>query len=331
MASAGNSGREAIAPTLLSEYCTGMKRTAQGPSPQGPSPQGPIPRGPTLQGPNAEMIRAWNGESAERFLRFASTISAGASRHSSAALEAEPPAPGARVIDLGCGFGDTLFELAARVGPTGEVLGVDCSAPLLSEAKRRLEIAGLKNVRVLEADAQHEPLGEGFELCFSRFGCMFFADPVAAFRNIGGALRPGGGLHLLAWRGLAQNPWMRDPAQIASRLLGVPLPAPEGKPGPFAFADADRVRALLAEAGFEQIRIDPLDVDFPIGEDIPAAVALLMSSGLTGKMLRDAERWAELGPTLALELGEWLRDRQGEGPITLPSGSWQLRARWSGR
>ncbi|TFG97014.1 MAG: class I SAM-dependent methyltransferase, partial [Myxococcales bacterium] len=126
-----------------------------------------------------------------------------------AAMEQARPAPGESVLDIGCGCGQTSVQLKERVGPKGSVLGVDISTPMLERARARA--AGLPNLRFTNADAQTHSFDERFDLAFSRFGVMFFADPVAAFANVHRALRPGGRVAVVCWQGIDRNPWLLVP------------------------------------------------------------------------------------------------------------------------
>jgi SAM-dependent methyltransferase len=159
--------------------------------------------------------------------------------------------PGQRVVDLGCGLGRTTLALAARVGPGGEVVGVDISAEMLTQGRDRAARLGAENVEFVHADAQVHDFGQArFDAAYSRFGVMFFSDPVAAFANIRRALRPGGTLSFVCWQGVFDNDWMLVPGAAAAEVTGTlpPMPGPE-EPGPFSLADPARVRAVLGAGG----------------------------------------------------------------------------------
>jgi SAM-dependent methyltransferase/ribosomal protein S18 acetylase RimI-like enzyme len=199
-------------------------------------------------------------------------------RHALAALAARP---GERVLDIGCGGGETAVELAHAVAPDGTVVGIDVSAAVLAFA------AGGERVRFIHADAQtfaFEPAS--FDAAFSRFGVMFFADPVAAFRNIRRGLKPGGRLAFVCWRALEENPLDSLPLQAAApHLPPQPVPDPDG-PGPFSFADPDRVRGILESAGFEAIEIAAHDELVGSGS-LEAMLAVCTRVGALGKILRE--------------------------------------------
>ena len=210
-------------------------------------------------GPNAGQVAFWNTDAGTRWVMMQEALDQELRPLGLRAIDALAPLPGEQVVDIGCGCGDTSIELARRVGPSGSVVGVDLSAPMLEAARRRAEAADLSHARFVQADAQTYPL-EIADGVFSRFGVMFFADPVAAFVNIRRGLRPGGRLAFVCWRPMANNPWMSIPLDAIIHLLPAPPPPPDPlAPGPFAFADRTRVETILAEAGFDDVVITPHD------------------------------------------------------------------------
>jgi SAM-dependent methyltransferase len=165
-------------------------------------------------------------------------------------------AAGEKVLEIGCGTGAFTMPLAGAVGERGEVLGADISAAMLAEAHKRLAEIRLRNVTLVEADAQTHEFAPGyFDLATSRFGVMFFADPAAAFANLLRALRPGGRLCFACWGSLEENRHWLVPYEVVLRHLGAPAPKPPRAPGPMAFADSDYVRSFVGAAGFAQIEI----------------------------------------------------------------------------
>ena len=272
---------------------------------------------------NQSTIEAWNGPHAERFLRFRPLIEKLNGAHSEQAFALRAPTLGERVLDLGCGLGATTRELARRVGGEGAVVGFDCSEPMIGVAREEAAREGLSNVRFLLGDAQRDPMGDDFDLCFSRFGSMFFEAPVEAFQNILRSLRPGGALQLLTWRPLADNEWLRLGDEIADRHLP---PSPEPTIGPFSLSDPDLVRDLLNAAGFEAIEVEP--IDFELGLEVETMVALATRFGPAGRRLRDlSAKEAALGFDVERELEAVLRSRSVEGRVTLGSASWHILAR----
>ena len=160
------------------------------------------------------------------------------------------------VLEIGCGTGAATLPIAAAIGPQGHVTGLDISAPMLAVARSRLATQGISNVTLVHGDAQaHRLAAQHFDLVISRFGVMFFADPVAAFTNLIGALRPGGRLCFVCWASLDENPYWKIPLDVVIARLGPPAPKPPHAPGPMAFSDVGYVRGILERAGFQQIAI----------------------------------------------------------------------------
>ena len=271
---------------------------------------------------NAAQVAYWNDAAGRTWADLQDRIDRQIRPLGLAAMERLAPASGEQVLDVGCGCGDTSLELARRVGPEGGVLGLDISAPMLEVARGRAEAAGARNLAFHEADAQTAALPGGRDAVFSRFGVMFFADPTAAFANLRSALRPGGRLGFVCWRPLAENLWMRLPAETAAGLVP-PAPPPEpGAPGPFAFADPDRVRRILAEAGFTGIDLTPHDEAIG-GLDLEGTVAMSFRVGPLGAILRERP---DLAPLLRERVREavspWLR---GDA-VYMPSATWLVSA-----
>ena len=193
---------------------------------------------------------------ADAWERRADAIDSFSDTYGMATMDALGLEPGEKVLDVGCGPGTSAVDLAARVAPGGDVVGVDISPAMVAAATRRAAAADVTNVRFVAADAQTETLGGDFDAVYSRFGVMFFSDPVAAFANIGHSLRSRGRLACAVWAQLADNPWMFVPTLTAAPVLKADLtiPGPD-EPGPFSLAEPHRVTAILTQAGFADIRI----------------------------------------------------------------------------
>ena len=202
---------------------------------------------------NAAQIEFWNNAAGLTWAECQAQLDRQLAILGAAAMRSLAPAAGERILDIGCGCGETSYALAERVGATGAVLGVDISEPMLAVARQRSGTPGSATPDFLQADAQTADLGEaGFDAVFSRFGVMFFNDPAAAFANIRRALKPGGRLAFVCWRPMAENPWMRVPMEAALPLLPPQPPADPTAPGPFAFADSERVRGILDRSWFQR-------------------------------------------------------------------------------
>ncbi len=276
-------------------------------------------------GANADQITYWNAVAGETWAAMQDDLDRQIEPLGERAMAALAPAPGERALDTGCGCGQTTMALARRVGPAGSVLGVDISRPMLEVARRRVAEAGLGQVKLIEADAQtHAFEAAAFDVAFSRFGVMFFADPTAAFGNIRKALRSGGRLGFVCWRPLAQNPWMLVPIAAALKHFPEPPPPPDPlAPGPFAFADPDRVRAILSGAGFAEVAIEPFDQMIGAG-DLDQAVRVALRVGPLGALLREAPDKAD---AVVGSIREALAPHMTPEGVRLPSATWIVRAR----
>ena len=191
-----------------------------------------------------------------------------------AAMDALQEIPNMDVLDVGCGCGHTTQQLKDRVGE-GRVVGVDISDQLLDAARRR----NRGEVEFLEADAQVDPLQGPYDIIFSRFGVMFFDDPVAAFSNIRQAVRPGGRMTYVCWADRKANPWIRIPAGAAKAFLDLPAPPPDDAPGQFAMENEGRVQQILHDAGWTDIRLERFTIDGSIGSDAADAASFITKMG----------------------------------------------------
>lgn len=282
----------------------------------------------TAEGPNAQQIEYWNEVSGARWVEMNEVVDAQISPLGEAAMARAAVAPGERVLDVGCGCGQTSLQLAERVGDAGSVLGLDISAVMLARARERAEGAGLTNLEFHNADAQTEPFTGGFDLLFSRFGVMFFASPEAAFSNLLSALRAGGRLTCLTWQGLGLNPWMQVPLAAAAKHLPPAGPPPDPTaPGPFAFADATRVEGILAAAGFEEIAHESLERELLVagGRSLDETVSFLMGLGPLGAALREADD--ELRARVLSEVRLALEPYHDGSGVRMPAAAWIVSAR----
>lgn len=287
----------------------------------------PDPAGPADQG-NAAQIAYWNDKAADTWTALQERLDALFAPLTGPALDAAAPAPGERVLDVGCGCGATVLELARRVGPGGRVLGLDVSGPMTARARARIAAAGLDNAEVLVSDAAtHAFPAPVADLLFSRFGVMFFADPVAAFANLRRAVRPDGRLLFACWRALAENAWFSVPLDAARPLLP-PQPEPEpDAPGPFAFADPSRVHAVLTGAGWGTIGIERLDVPLRLAGPgrLDEASALATRVGALARVLAEVDDPLRLRVRMAV--AEALRAHDGPDGVSLGGSVWLVSAR----
>ncbi|HUQ06370.1 MAG TPA: class I SAM-dependent methyltransferase [Kofleriaceae bacterium] len=284
---------------------------------------------PTFQD-NVEAIEAWNTVLFDKFLQFRDALTTGLARHGDAALERHPPALGARVIDLGCGFGDTTQQIARLVGPEGVAVGVDAAPRFIELGRREAEAAGIPNARFLVADVQSDDLGGPYDQAFARMGTMFFASPVMAMRNVRKAMRPGGLLSMVVWRAKKENAFMSD---VENKVLELIPHHDKGDqvtcgPGPFSMASPDLVSAQLLAAGWERIGFERFDADMRIAADLDEAIAFAMTLGPAGEILRLAgDEGAKKRDQVVAALRELLAPAVRPDGVYGGSSSWIVTAR----
>lgn len=279
-------------------------------------------------GPNAQQIAYWNEQAGPRWVRLQALLDTQLAPLGEAMMDTLALAPGERVLDVGCGCGDTTLAIARRVGATGSVTGLDVSGVMVERARQRARDAGLTNVHFEIADAQtHRFEPGGFDALFSRFGVMFFTDPVAAFTNLRAALRPGGRLGFVCWQAMQHNAWLMEPLKVAVQHLVMPAPPPPDAPGPFAFADPDRVRAIVSGAGFAAVAIDDRSSQLTLGPgaDIDQVADFLMQMGPTAAALREAD--AEVQRQVTSEMRAMLVTYQTADGVQMPAKAWMVTAR----
>jgi SAM-dependent methyltransferase len=292
----------------------------------------PRVRGGRILPANEEAIEAWNGVLFDRFVRYRDIVTTGLSAHGERGLRVHPPRYGDRALDLGCGFGDTTRRLAELVGPEGEVVGVDAAARFIDVARREAAQAGFANARFLVADVQACDLDGGFDYAFSRFGTMFFANPVIALRNVRRALAPGGRLCMVVWRRKLDNEWLHRAERMVERFLTRPeaTDEPTCGPGPFSMASADTTSEVLVRAGFEDISLHRCDIQIAIGADLDQAVEFVMALGPAGELIRLAGvQVEELRSNIVAAVHEALAEFQEPdgSAILAPASSWVVGAR----
>ncbi len=258
---------------------------------------------------NAEIEAAWDGPLFDRFVKFRHSVVTGLKNHGDAAMRLYPPAPGDRVLDIGCGFGDTTQQLAALAGSEGCAHGVDISRRFIEAATQEAADAGVANVSFAVADVQETTFDGPFDMAFSRMGTMFFTYPVPALRNVRAALVPGGRLVMVVWRSKLENDWLYRAQQVTERFVTKPddYDEPTCGPGPFSMANADTTSGILVGAGFTDISLRRCDLPVLMGRDIDEAVELVMSLGPAGEILRlQGDRAAHLHEPIAAALREEL-------------------------
>lgn len=274
---------------------------------------------------NVDQANAWDGDEGRQWAENQERYDAASARHGSALMAAAEITDGERVLDIGCGCGATT-RAAARAATSGSAVGADLSKAMLERAAQLAEDEGLHNVRFEQADAQVHPFDEGaFDLVMSKFGVMFFADPVAAFANFGRALRPEGRLTMLVWQELAKSEWVlliRD-ALAAGRDLPVP---PPGAPSPFSLGERQHTTAMLTEAGYRDITFDEVDEAMGFGVDADDAFDFMTRTGIAAGLLESIEDEA-LKTEARAKLFAMLSAHATPDGVLLRAPAWIIRAR----
>lgn len=281
---------------------------------------------------NEDFISCWNEILVPKWNRFRHLLSGNGAIHSDLAYPLFQIQSGDRVLDIGCGYGETCLEISRLVGSTGQVVGIDCTKEFLEVAKRERDEAQITNVEFILDDVQtHEWTPETFDVAFSRFGVMFFQSAVMALKNAHGALKPGGKLCLIVWRSLADNPCWRLAKEIALRHL--PPPGDQAKtcgPGPFSWGDEETDRAMLKASGFEMVEFfRPQNAEVCVGISVDEAIDYQILVGPSGEIIREAgELGQEKLPLIRQELADLMQQyRHRDGSVWMPSGTWLIMAR----
>lgn len=278
---------------------------------------------------DSQFVTFWNEVLVPKFVTFKHILVDGLTHHSEVIFPTLPVNEGDRVLDVGCGFGDTAIKLARLVGPSGEVVGVDCCDVFLDYARKDAEAAGLTNITFIRGDAEIALPEEKFDFVFARFGTMFFANPVAGLRNMRKSLKPGGKLVHIVWRDRADNPWLSMAKDIVLQIL--PPPGDDAQtcgPGPFSMSDEATVTAMMKSAGCENIEFRRVDALVFVGKNVADAIAFQLAIGPAGEVFREAGEEAEAKrDQVEAALGEAINKQKIEADgIVMDSSSWVISA-----
>jgi len=273
------------------------------------------------------FVEFWNEVLAPKFIRFKHVLVDGLTHHSEAIFPSLPVRKGDRVLDVGCGFGDTAMKLARLVGPQGEVVGVDCCDAFLDYARRDAEKSGLDNISFIRGDAEIALPENEFDFVFARFGTMFFANPVAGLRNMRKSLKPGGRMVHIVWRNRTDNPWLSMAKDIVLEFL--PQPGEDAQtcgPGPFSMAGEETVGKMMQAAGYEDVEFRRVDAPVLVGNDVQDAIDFQLAIGPAGEVFREAgelaeERRGEIEAALAEAINRQKIEADG---IVMDSSSWVI-------
>ena len=283
-----------------------------------------------VENPNASVIEAWNTILFEKFLRYEHLLIEGLGKHGSQIFAHYPPREGMRVLDVGCGFGDTTAQLGQMIGPKGQATGVDCAENFIAAARARSQELGVANADFLVRDVQFDDLGGPYDAAYSRFGTMFFDSPVAALRNIAKSLKAQGTLNMSVWRKRQDNPCFYVAQQVVEQFI-----KPEDRdesaitcgPGPFSMAGPDMVSDQLIAAGFGDIQFIRFDAPLCMGKSVDEAMSFAKDLGPAGESIRLA---ADKAKSLAQEIEQALREAfskfQRSDGLWADSSTWLIRA-----
>lgn len=279
---------------------------------------------------SARHVDVWNDILVPKFIKYKHILVDGLSHHSESVFPSLQIKEGDRVLDVGCGFGDTVVDMARRVGQNGKVVGLDCCDAFLEYGRKDAANLGLQNVSFVCGDALLDHFDAEYDFVFSRFGTMFFANPVAGLRNMRTALKPGGIMTHIVWRTPNDNPWLSMAKEVVLKFL-----PPTGEaaltcgPGPFSMADQAMVCNMMEAAGYSDITFKRVDVPVLVGRTVADAVSFQLAIGPAGEVFREAGQEAEakreqIEAALTAAL---ISQKKDAGGIVMDSSSWVISAR----
>ena len=273
---------------------------------------------------NTDQARSWDGGDGDHWTKYASHYEAAVQPHYQRMRDAAAIGRTDRVLDIGCGCGETTLD-AARAASDGSAHGVDLSSRMLEYARERARNAGVTNATFEQADAQvHEFSAGAYDIVISRTGGMFFADPIEAYINLARALRSGGRIVLLTWQGIERNEWLREIQSALAADRQMPPPPPNA-PGPLSLSDPKTVRDILESAGFIDVGLDPVNERFMFGANADDAYEFMSGGGIVHGMLEGADDALRARALAALRATLTAHDT-GNG-VLYDSGAWAITAR----
>jgi SAM-dependent methyltransferase len=276
-------------------------------------------------GVNAPQIEYWNGPAGDKWARLADAQDHMLGALGSTAMNVCDIHPGHSVLDVGCGSGTTTIEIARRVGKTGHVLGIDISTPMLDVGRARRNALDIDNVTFENKDVSTYPFeADTFNRVFSRFGVMFFADPINAFSNIRSGLQAGGRIAFVCWQAKDKNPWIEIPMKVVLQHVPAPPPADPEAPGPMAFADPERVRHILSGAGFAEIKIEPFETLIPFEADVSGSVQRMVQIGPASRLLSSASE--DVIVRVKSDLSDAIARFQTDNGVMIDGATWIVSA-----
>lgn len=279
---------------------------------------------------SATYVDFWNDVLVPKFVKYKHILVDGLTHHSATIFPSLPVKEGDKVLDVGCGFGDTAIMFAERVGPNGAVVGLDCCEAFLDYGRKDAAERGLTNVTFVVGDALLDPFEPEYDFVFSRFGTMFFANPVAGLRNMRKALKPGGVMTHIVWRTPDDNPWLSMAKHVVLRFL--PPPGDDARtcgPGPFSMANQETVAKMMEVAGYTDVRFERVDAPVLVGATTEDAINFQLALGPAGEVFREAgeaaeKRRPEIEAALAKAIAAQKKEDDG---IVMDSSSWVITGR----
>jgi ubiquinone/menaquinone biosynthesis C-methylase UbiE len=274
-----------------------------------------------------EFVDFWNTILVPKFIKYKHVLVDGLTHHSEAIFPTLDVKEGDRVLDIGCGFGDTALKLAHKVGPKGHVTGLDCCEAFMDYGRNQAADENVSNLSFVNGDALVYPFEAEYDFVFSRFGTMFFSNPVAALRNMRKALKPGGVVTHIVWRSRDDNPWLSMAKEVVLKFL--PPPGEDAQtcgPGPFSMANQEMVAGMMKSAGFVDIKFERVDVPVRVGRTVEDAMGFQLAIGPAGEVFREAGQEAEdkreqIEAALADAINAQKSDADG---IVMDSSSWVI-------
>ena len=274
---------------------------------------------------NQEQREFWSDIKGDLWVTLQPRIDTMLATFGDKALDTLNPQSGERILEIGCGTGTTTLALGGRVGTSGEILAADLSRPMLNKAIERANVSAEHPITFVEADAQvHSFPTATFDAVYSRFGVMFFDDPIAAFRNIRKAVRPGGRMAYVCWADRKANPWIRIPAGAAKTCLDLPAPPPDDAPGQFSMENEGRVQQILHDAGWSDIGLERFTVEGSIGSDAADAARFITKMGPMSEPFALADSDTQNKTLQVIE--EALTPYSNDSGVTLGFSTWIVSA-----
>ena len=278
---------------------------------------------------DTEFVDFWNTILVPKFIKYKHILVDGLTHHSEAIFPTLQVKEGDRVLDVGCGFGDTAIKLARKVGSAGHVIGLDCCDAFMEYGRNQAAEEGLENLTFINGDALVYPFDPEYDFVFSRFGTMFFSNPVAALRNMRKALKPGGTVTHIVWRSRDDNPWLSMAKDVVLEFL--PPPGEDALtcgPGPFSMANQEMVAKQLEIAGYTDIKFERVDAPLMVGNTLDDAVNFQIALGPAGEVYREAGELAEeKHDEIEAALKAELQKHETPDGVYLDSSSWVISAR----